>query len=205
MEQVIDLKDLERKAYKESQKDGLMEIMLGIILMAFGGFFYSVVFVFYIVLIIFAGHIVELIRRRHTYPRIGIVRLQKEEPKSSMKGVFYFLLCVFGIIAVLVYFSGDITDYRHWLTWFPLLFGLVLVGPLMYAQNKSGSHRFTVYAILALVMGAVFAIIEIGSAETDLMLYLVITGAVLIITGIGIFIHFLQTHPKGSWGVDDGA
>ncbi|NOQ34218.1 MAG: hypothetical protein GQ567_08530, partial [Methanosarcinales archaeon] len=71
MTQEINLKELEKKAYRDSQQDGLMEVMMGLILMTFGGFFYSTVFVFYILLIVFSGKIVEFVRRRYTYPRIG--------------------------------------------------------------------------------------------------------------------------------------
>jgi hypothetical protein len=111
MTQEIDLKELEKKAYRDSQQDGLMEVMMGLILMTFGGFFYSPIFAFYILLIIFSGKIVEFVRRRYTYPRIGVVKFHRENPKDALTGVFLFELAVIVIMFTLISIFGNVTDY----------------------------------------------------------------------------------------------
>jgi len=69
MTETINLKELEKKAYRDSQQDGLMELMMGLILMAFGGFFYSTVFVFYFIggFLVLSG-LVIFIRFLRKYP-----------------------------------------------------------------------------------------------------------------------------------------
>jgi len=195
MTQNLNLKEIEKKAYRDSQQDGLMEVMMGLILMTFGGFFYSTVFAFYILLIVFSGKIVEFIRRRYTYPRIGFVKFHEENPKDALTGVFLFEFAVIVIIFTLISIFGDVKDYSQWVKWSPLFFGMILVGPFAHAASKSGSIRYTGYAILSVVLGVFFSLIEFGSGYGGLILYLFLIGAFLFLSGLVIFSLFLRKYP----------
>jgi len=205
MSVAIDLLKIEKKAYRDSQQDGLMEVMMGVILMTFGGFFYSTVFAFYILLIIFSGKIVEFVRRRYTYPRIGFVKFREENPKDALTGVFLFELAVIVIIFTLIAISGDVKDYSLWVNWAPLFFGMILVGPFAHSSSKSGSVRYSGYAILSVILGLFFSLIEFGSGCTGLILYLVIIGGFLVFGGLAIFIRFLRKYPLPETEVRDGS
>ncbi|MEA3323598.1 MAG: hypothetical protein U9Q37_00420 [Euryarchaeota archaeon] len=205
MTQEINLKELKKKAYHESQQDGLMEVMIGLILITFGGFFYSTAFAFYILLIVFSGKIVEFIRRRYTYPRIGVVKFHGENPKDALIGVFLFELAVIVIIFTLITISGDVTDYSSWVNWAPLFFGMILVGPFAHAASKSGSVRYYGYAILSVILGLFFSLVESGSGCTGLILYLVITGGFLVLGGLVIFVRFLRKYSLPETEVRDGS
>ena len=191
----IDLLKIEKKAYRDSQQDGLMEVMMGLILMTFGGFLYSPIFAFYILLIIFSRKIVEFIRRRYTHPRIGFVKFHEENPKDALTGVFLFEFAVIVIMFTLISIFGDVKDYSQWVKWSPLFFGMILVGPFAHAASRSGSIRYTGYAILSVVLGVFFSLIEFGSGYTGLILYLVFIGAFLFLGGLVIFSLFLRKYP----------
>ena len=195
MTEAIDLKELEKKAYRDSQQDGLMEVIMGLILITFGGFLYSPIFAFYILLIIFSGKIVEFIRRRYTHPRIGFVKFHEENPKDALTGVFLFEVAVIVIIFTLISIFGDVKDYSQWVKWSPLFFGMILVGPFAHAASRSGSIRYTGYAILSVVLGVFFSLIEFGSGYTGLILYLVFIGVFLFLGGLVIFSLFLRKYP----------
>ena len=172
-----------------------MEVMMGLILMTFGGFFYSPIFTFYILLIVFSGKIVEFVRRRYTHPRIGVVEFHRENPKDVLTGVFLFEFAVIVIMFTLISLFGNVTDYSRWVNWAPLFFGMIMVGPFAHAQSRSGSVRYTVYAILSVILGIFFSLIEFGSGFTGLILYLVLMGGFLVLSGLVIFIRFLRKYP----------
>ncbi len=195
MTQEINLKEIEKKAYRDSQQDGLMEVMMGLILITFGGFFYSPIFAYYILLIIFSKKIVGYIRRRYTYPRIGFVKFHEENLKDALTGVFLFEFAVIVIIFTLISIFGDLKDYSQWVKWSPLFFGMILVGPFAHAASRSGSIRYTGYAILSVVLGLFFTLIEFGSGCAGLILYLVFIGAFLFLSGLVIFTLFLRKYP----------
>jgi len=205
MTQEINLLELETKVYCDSQQDGLMEVMMGLILMTFGGFFYSTVFAFYILLIIFSGRIVEFVRRRYTYPRIGVVKFHRENPKDALTGVFLFELAVIVIIFTLISLFGDVKDYSLWVNWSPLFFGMILVGPFAHAASRSGSVRYYGYAILSVILGLFFTLMGFGSGCTELILYLVFMGGFLVLSGLVIFIRFLRKYPLPETEVRDGS
>ena len=205
MTQEINLKEIEKNAYRDSQQDGLMEVMMGLILMTFGGFFYSPIFAFYILLIVFSGKIVEFVRRRYTCPRIGFVKFHRENPKDALAGVLLFELAVIVIMFTLISLFGNVTDYSQWVNWAPLFFGMILVGPFAHAASRSGSVRYYGYAILSVILGIFFSLIEFGSGCTGLMLYLVLIGVFLVLGGLVIFIRFLRKYPLPETGVRDGS
>ena len=180
-----------------------MEVMMGLILMTFGGFFYSPIFAFYILLIIFSGKIVEFIRRRYTHPRIGFVKFHEENPKDALTGVFLFEFAVIVIIFTLISIFGDVKDYSLWVKWSPLFFGMILVGPFAHAASRSGSIRYTGYAILSVVLGLFFSLIEFGPGYAGLILYLVFIGAFLFLSGLVIFSQFLRKYPLPAEGAPD--
>ncbi|MEA1966023.1 MAG: hypothetical protein U9N05_01905 [Euryarchaeota archaeon] len=200
MTQETDLKELEKRAYRDSQQDGLMEVMMGVILMTFGGFFYSPIFAFYILLIVFSGKIVEFVRRRYTHPRIGFVKFHRENPKDALTGVLLFEFAVIVIIFTLISLFGNVKDYSQWVNWAPLFFGMILVGPFAHAGSRSGSVRYTGYAILSVVLGVFFSLIEFGSGCIGLILYLVLIGGFLVLSGLAIFIRFLRKYPLSGNG-----
>nr|QNO46761.1 hypothetical protein DEIDBPHB_00010 [Methanosarcinales archaeon ANME-2c ERB4] len=203
MSAAIDLLEIEKKAYRDSQQDGLMEIVMGVILMTFGGFFYSPIFAFYILLIVFSGKIVEFVRRRYTYPRIGSVKFREEDPKDVLTGVLLFELAVIVIMFTLISISGDVKDYSLWVNWAPLFFGMILVGPFAHAASRSGSIRYYGYAILSVILGIFFSLVEFGSGCTGLILYLVLIGGFLALGGLAIFIRFLRKYPLSEKGMHD--
>jgi len=205
MAQEINLKEIEKNAYRDSQQDGLMEVMMGLILMTFGGFLYSTVFAFYILLIVFSGKIVEFVRRRYTYPRIGFVKFHRENPKDALTGVFLFELAVIVIMFTLISLFGNVKDYSQWVNWAPLFFGMILVGPFAHAASRSGSVLYYGYAILSVIMGLFFSLIEFGSGRTGLILYLVLIGGFLVLGGLVIFIRFLRKYPLPETEVHDGS
>ena len=205
MTQEINLKEIEKNAYRDSQQDGLMEVMMGLILMTFGGFFYSPIFAFYILLIVFSGKIVEFVRRRYTCPRIGFVKFHRENPKDALAGVLLFELAVIVIMFTLISLFGNVTDYSQWVNWAPLFFGMILVGPFAHAASRSGSVRYYGYAILSVILGLFFSLIEFGSGCTGLMLYLVLIGVFLVLGGLVIFIRFLRKYPLPETEVRDGS
>jgi len=189
-----DLKRIEQRTYREYQKDGLMEVMLGINIILLGLFLFSSIFIFYIIIIFFSGYIVESIRKRFTYPRIGYVKLKEEEPKKEVPGALLFVLVIFAILVIVLLLIGDVKDSNQWLKWSPLFFGMILIGPTAYVAGRSGSYRYYGYGILAVSGGLFFSIMGYGQGFTPLILFLLFIGGCFTICGLVIFATFLTTN-----------
>ena len=200
------LVEIERKAFRESLQDGLMEILLGAILIGMAAASINIfLVVIYLVPLIFWKPISEAARRRFTYQRIGYFRLRQDPARKVLPGVFLYQALVFVIIgiALLVAF-GDFTDPSLWSQAMPVIFALMLVGAFMYTAGRTGSRRPYIYASVSILAGSLFSIMDFGDLDfrylfgefgAGLVLYFAFMGTLLLITGIIQFSSFMRKNP----------
>ena len=82
MSDTVNLHELERRAYREAQQDGIVEFALGITVLAWAAFVAfrgPLTAALVVALLIFQARGWEILRARYTYPRVGSVRLRREE------------------------------------------------------------------------------------------------------------------------------
>ena len=197
MAQEIDLKNIEQKTFRQSQQDGLMELVMGICMLAISTRLFSRYLIFMLALPVFLfGPLLALMRRSFTHPRIGYVKLIPDKPKSVITGIFLVSLVVIAVMAVVFLFLGDIGDIDLWLRWCPFWGGTVLAGMFSSLASKSGAVRYYIFAGWSLLSGIVLSVLEFGVVETGTLLYFAVMGGLLIPFGLVQFVIFLRKHPK---------
>jgi len=200
----IDLKEIEQKSFRFIGQDGLVEIMIGIFLTAFGATFSSALTVFPMLIAIFLGpRLLEAIRNRYTYPRIGYAKLSQDNPRKTAKGMFGYTAVMLAVMIICFLLLGKVKDAAAYRKWSPTLMGVLLVGGFLYAHGKSGSIRYIVFAFLAVGFGLLFSIINFESYN-GLILNLFVMGGIFIVSGFTLFILFLRKYPEPAKEVNDG-
>jgi hypothetical protein len=196
MKQEINLKEIEQKAYRGSFQDGLVEIMLGIVLIGLGATFGSVLYVFAVLAPIFIfPRFIEVVRKRYTYPRIGYAKLPMDDPKKTAKGIFGYTAVVLALMVICFLLFGKVRDAAAYKKWSPALMGVLMVGGFLYAHGKSGNIRYIVFAVLAVVSGLLFSIMSFESYD-GLIVNFFVMGGIFIVAGFTLFILFLHKYPK---------
>ncbi|MHC4325469.1 MAG: hypothetical protein ACYSUX_14485 [Planctomycetota bacterium] len=199
MAQEIDLKNIEQKTFRQSQQDGLMELVMGICMLAISTRLFSRLLVFMLALPVFLfGPLLALMRRRFTHPRIGYVKLIPDKPKTVITGIFLVSLVVIALMAIIFFFFGDIRDFNLWLRWCPFWGGTVLAGMFGSLASKSGAARYYIFAGWSLLSGIVLSVLKFEAVETGTLLYFAVMGGLLIPFGLLQFINFLRKHPKAA-------
>ena len=205
MTQEIDLKNIEQKTFRESQQDGLMELVMGICMLAISTRLFSRLLIFMLILPVFLfGPLLALMRRRFTHPRIGYVKLIPDKPKSVITGILLVTLVVIAVMAVVFFFFGDVRDFNLWLRWCPFWGGTVLAGMFGSLASKSGAARYYIFACWSLLSGIVLSVLEFNVVETGTLLYFAVMGGLLIPFGLVQFAMFLRKNPKPGQEVLDG-
>ena len=198
MDEKIDLRDIEQRAWRVYMEDGLVEIMIGVVLfLASGAFHTSSTVVFLVFWPIFGQNIIEAIRKRYTYPRIGYVKLQSDDPKKTARGMFLYMVAVIAIMAVVLYLlfgSGTWAPYLLY-QWLPTFVGAMLVGAMTYTKSKSGDARYYAYALVAIAIGVAFSLHRFEPVKMGVTLYLLLLSGIMIVTGLARFVVFLRNHP----------
>ena len=162
MNESINLKDLERKAFRSTFQDGLWDIFIGFLFTQFAiapflgelglGDFWSSVVLFPIYMIVLAG--VMLMKKYVVAPRLGLVQFSKKR-KSKFKKLILMtnVILVIGIIGGV--FFVDLSKLQiKWL--FPATFSLMLLIGFSMAAHLLDLTRFYIYGAinsLAIVIG----------------------------------------------------
>lgn len=181
-------KSLQRRVFLQYFDDGIWDIFIGIILFCFG--LGMLIDVGYLAGICAAVGITGVYQAKatYTYPRLGYVRF-KNTKKYGMMGILALVLLL-GVVIALLFGMDKSSPLIAWIRGnFHLVLALVWGGGFLAAAFLLNIPRFYIYAIglsLALIASG-----WIGSIGMNLTL----SGALISITGIFLFIRFIRQYP----------
>jgi len=204
----INLKELEKKAYKSTFQDGLWDIFLGMIFLGFSLTFIefnseSELLLKYFLIIapwnLVAVLILILGKRYITIPRLGYVEFGPKRQKVEQKLRFFVIIniIVFALLLVLP-LSGILGDLSLGNYSTALLIGFLVIWlPLSIVAFILRFSRLYIYAIMG---GISFYLTEIlyplFGEPYDTILSFGFIGGIIISIGIILFIKFIQRYPK---------
>jgi hypothetical protein len=205
MSGVLDLKHVERKAYRSTYQDGLWDVYMGLVVVGLsiyahrpeGGF--SVInWIGFVVTFVIANIIFWVGKKFITTPRMGQVRfgLIRQQKRKT-------LAIIMGIVVLIQIIVVGLTTFG----WLNPVFGSKLFGsvnmehlavsalaalfvgpPMLFIAFMNDFPRG--YYIAILMALAVFLIIYLNQP-----LYPLILGGLIIVPGLVLFIRFLRTYP----------
>ena len=197
MDEKIDVKKIQQKIHRDSMRDGVTEMLLGVLLLfsslMYGNPGFTVFYVFTMILINKAMH---CIRERYIHPRTGYVELKREEPKRTVGGIFLY----FFVVGLLMYFvlylaEGALPSSDTLYRWIPTFLGLMFLGAMTYLREKTGSTRILAWGGYAIAVGLIFSIYGFASPKDGMTLYMLLMGISFLVVGFIKFRSFLTTHP----------
>ncbi len=207
MSDTVNLHELERRAYREAQQDGIVEVALGATILAWAAFVAfrgPLTAALVVALLLLQPRGWEIVRGRLTYPRVGRVELRREGTRHVLPGVLSFIFLVAAAMAIALAVFGALRDPSLWWQWLPLFVGMMLVGALAHAHSKSGSARYSVFAVLAAGAGLLASLLGFASAESRLVAYLLGLGLFFLLVGAVVLVRFVRSHPaRPEEGLDD--
>jgi hypothetical protein len=191
-----DLKKIEQKIYRDSQQDGLQEILIGIGMLYLAGFISGKLSIAFLpMLVIFLKPGLEALRRRFTYPRIGYVKLPQNESRPIWRGIFLVVLFLFVILAIFLTIVGEMRIFESWLEWIPAFLGIIYVGMFLGLTSKSKLARYYGYAIFSVISGFTFSILNFETYKLGIEYYFLSMAFILVITGSAFLSWFLHKIP----------
>jgi hypothetical protein len=208
MSDIIDLKQIERKAFRSTYQDGLWDILLGVIVAAMAITIYrpesgyspmniiGMVLIYAVVYSLFwAG------KKYITLPRMGLVcfgpiRQQKKRTLAIILGVIVLIQTIFVGMTIIGWHNpvfgaklfSSFGDYSQEHLAVAAL-GSLFVGPsmLVIAYLIDFPRGYYIAVLMAL---AVFLMILINQP-----IYPVVIGGLIVVPGVVLFINFLKEYP----------
>jgi hypothetical protein len=199
MSNSVDLKELERKVYRDSLQDGIMEILLGFLLIVCGLLMinpkvFAGIMSIYVLFLLFLPRLLDRMKRRFTYPRLGEAALPQEEPKPLAAGILGFTLAAGVLVALTLALLGRLTT-DEWYRWLPVWMGLCFVGASWYLYSKSGRARYVVCGLFALGAGFAIGSLQLPRKMDNISLYLIGLGVVAALIGVVKLLRFVRSTP----------
>ncbi len=205
MGQALDLKRLEKKTFTSRFQDGLIDLQIGLclVLVWFAGFFgpgtagpvrIKLVWIGFVVVIIGVG----LLKRYLTHPRMGTFQAAPARKKRLRIGAWVLFVLVLAQVGLVVVQATDLG-----LSGFDRLQGAVLIGlaftiPWAFFAWASDFERGYLQALL---LGGSIAV---GITFDDGTAFL-LSGVLLSIIGLALFVRFLIANPQLPEGHDAAA
>jgi hypothetical protein len=196
----INIDKLEKELIKDTMVDGLTEIFMGVIFLLMPIVLQNPIFVvFYAFVPLVSRFLLDTVRYRTTYPRIGRIELKEEvdihvrKSLTELLMLLTFALILTGMSMVIV--EGRILEIENWYKWVPMLFGLIMFGPSIYLAEKTGQKNYYLLGIVATLLGVGFSITDFPTSKDGMYLYFYALGVISVLFGILRFIVFMRRYP----------
>lgn len=210
MKSSIDLRALERKAYRSTFQDGLMDIALGLFLIgsAIAGLFRRdkpVRLAITIIIVMIPLAIFLLGKRKITVPRMGFVKFGAERKARKRKSMIVILMAV--IISSLLALMAMTQTMPYFLIVFlkgygsAVSFGLLAFTMFLFGGYYNDLPRLYLYGFL--LGGSLFlseCYYNRVATEIHGSLWFGISGAIMLIIGISLLTKFIRDNPAADRG-----
>ncbi len=197
MSQKTDLESLKKRAFLNYHQDGLLDIVLGLMILGFGMMMATdssaFMFLSWMPILFYAPF-----KQRITVPRLGYVRFDDERTTKIRYGWILLtglsVLCLF--VGIYVFTTGDtmsatlsgLMDKFYML----LLGGFFAVG-MVVGGLFTGLWRLYIYAVLTILI--IIVGITLGIPES---IYMITIGTMILTVGVWHLVTFVRKYPAVS-------
>ena len=202
----VDLKEIEKKAWRATYQDGLWDIYIGLLITGFALIFYlnflgleEPLLIFFLCCWVTIPILILSFGKKFITPkRIGSVKFGKKRKKTKKRLTYFltanvFILLMFLILTQLGLF--ELIPLEGLMV--PLFFGLFISIPLSIVAYFLDFSRLYVYAI---IFGLGYLLSElfypIVGAPLDSFLSFGVPGIIITLIGVYFLISFLKKYPK---------
>ena len=200
---LTDLNKIQQKAFRYSSQDGIIETYGGLFLAFYAGMLDWIISDFqtnfpYMPLMfffVFSIFIIEFIRRRITYPRIGYAKVTTRTGRGFFIATILPVILYPFLLAISISFFGDKWDIAPWLKWAPAFFGVVLAVMFHGIVLRSGNPFYYILTGCSVVSGVTLTLLLFQPIKTGIIVYFLIMGGLMFIWGLVKFIRFLRRYP----------
>jgi hypothetical protein len=206
--QKISLKEAERKAFRTTLNDGLVDIFLGCFLLMFvialylsdslGDFWSSAVFLPFLALVYLA---IWLIRRYVVTPRIGMVKFGQARKAKLAK--FTVVMLVINVVALILGSVAALSFGSVPGQMISILFGLILLMGFSIAAYFLHFNRLYIYGLLVGLSPLIGEWLWTHGYATHhgFPITFGTSSGIMILVGLAVFIRLLHNNPVPIQGI----
>jgi len=186
------IKKFEKTAFRSFWNDGLLDLMVGLVVLLVGISWWQDIAVLGVVFPAICASMWFPLRMRLVEPRMGYVEFSGERElkvRSFRYGLIAFFTgtMAFGIV-VFVLWKGDVLPHAaQWIAGLPLV---LIAIPAVFFALFTNCRRFSVYALFLFLAG-----VEVIYQGWEPHVGLIASGIFITVVGLVILVRFLSRYP----------
>lgn len=206
----IDLKELEKKAFRSTHEDGFWDIFLGMIMIAMGvsgamsnlGVEETLGTMIFVVLEVLAMAVMIAGKKYITVPRMGIIKPGPSRKKKLTKARIVLLISfVFGMLLFIIPTAiqstgGEVARPWYFIAGIFALNVLLVLGLLAYYMDYDRLYIIAVLFALTLPLREILSLYFVS--PYIVLIAFGIPGAIVLVMGIFYLFRFLKKYPRPS-------
>lgn len=202
MTKEINLKEMEKKAWKSCFQDGLWDIFLGLIIVGFGiapliEEITGITYLISLIILLSLGYIIFYSGKKYiTVPRIGNVKFGPKRKLKKIKVVVILAISVIFGIAAIVFTQTDLKPYNMDVSIWGIIFAINALIVFSLMAYYLDFPRLYIYSIFFAI--SIF-IIETSSSHVgstyDNVIGFGMLGVVIVLVGILHLTRFVRRYP----------
>jgi hypothetical protein len=204
MNEVINIKEVERRAFTTYHKDGILDIYLGFSIITLSFLFLAeagMIGAFSGILVLFPILYRES-KKSYTFPRLGYVKFSEKKGRSRNSFLILFGLLTLSLMGgIWAFYLGNIGDYlwvevlkANWF-WFLALLGLGLFMLFGYITDLRRLYNYGVVSFILFASG--------NFMHVDGFWLTLILGGLVLATGLILLQRFVHEYPLKRSATDD--
>jgi len=184
--------NIEKNAFQSFWNDGLLDIMLGLVLLVTGLSWWQEVAVLGAIFPAVCVSMWYPLRKRLVEPRVGYVEFSGDRD-VKVRGFRFGLMAFFagtmalGLVVFILWKGESSSNSIDWIAAFPLV---LIAIPAMFFALFTNCKRFAIYALILLLAG-----VTVVLQDWDPHVGMIAASVVILVTGLIIMAKFLSQHP----------
>jgi hypothetical protein len=192
---------LEERAFRHEMEDGVIELFAATVFLIPAFTLRQPAFSWMVALpILFGRRIIQRIRSRVTYPRIGFVEARRDPPAELFGGIAFWTVAALALVGAILFTGRGLLDPSSWRTFAPLLAGLLTSGGFVYAAQRSGLRRYFWFGAFAIAWGCTLSLLPGAPGYWRVQSFLLGMAGFSLLAGLVLMALFVRRYPIASNG-----
>ena len=191
------LNQIQKKIFKSTLKDGLVEIFQGLLIFLCVLGVIQYYFFFIIVIFLFLWKIIsKRLKHKYIFPRMGYLEL-KDNHQLRMKqfNIIFATMMIFSAICFFIFVLMNDIGAIELFQYIPVLMGIGFLGKSFYYYIFTGDWKYIIIGILACLFACLFVSMPFLHSTDHLFYCGIVFSPLFLVVGITKFLRFIHNNP----------
>jgi len=191
------LNQIQKKIFKSTLKDGLVEIFQGLLIFLCVIVLIQYYFVFIIIVLnLLWKNISNRLKQKYIFPRMGYVELaDNHQLRMKQFNIIFATTMIISIICFFIFVLMNSIGAIELFQYIPVMMGIGFLGKSIYYYIFTGVWKYLIIGIFACLFSCLFVSMPFLHSTDHLFYCGMVFSTLFIVVGITKFLRFIHNNP----------